>query len=187
MSLFNLNELDTIAVSAPEDKSGVLAAKFYDMHCVKVDSLKQLLGRFPSDSEIFFIKTLKSFNAFTFIPYIINNVGIIEELHIKTYTIGSRIIDALLKQIEKGNIKQLHLEISDSLMYRLPKVYEHLKILTSEKQNIKVSYTWNHSKIACIKTASDYFIVEGSGNFNENAQFEQYIFLNNKEVYEFRK
>ncbi len=184
--LFDLNEVISSAGTSEND-SGVLAEKFYDMHCFKVNSLKELIDKFPKENEIYFLSTVKSFNAFTFIPYIISNCGIIEELTIKTYTIGKRIVDALLKQIEKGNIKILNLEISDSLLYRLPLVYDHLQALTREKKNITVSYTWNHAKIACIRTANDYFVVEGSGNFNENAQFEQYIFLNNERIYEFRK
>ena len=109
------------------------------------------------------------------------------ELYIKTYTINRRIIDALLKQIDNGNIEILHLEISDSLMYRLPLVYEHLEALTKEKENIKVTYSWNHSKVACIKTENDFLVIEGSGNFSENAQYEQYIFYNNERIFEFRK
>ncbi|MCX6232729.1 MAG: hypothetical protein NTZ33_14420 [Bacteroidetes bacterium] len=186
MGLFDLDEINQ-SESIPEDRSGVLSERFYDMHCFRVDSLKQLINKIPGENEILFLWSLKSFNAFTFIPYIINACGIIEELHIKTYTINRRIIDALLKQIDKGNIKTLHLEISDSLMYRLPLVYEHLQALTSERKNITVSYSWNHSKIACIKTAQHYLVIEGSGNFSENAQHEQYIFLNNERIYEFRK
>ena len=186
MSLFSFNELENI-VSTPDDKSGILAERFYDMHSFRVESLKQLCGKFPEENEIYFLWTTKSFNAFTFIPYIINNVGFIDELNIKTYTIGTRIIDALIKQINKGTIKELNIEISDSLMYRLPRVYEHLEALTRERSNIKIKYSWNHAKVACIKAADNYFVVEGSGNFNENAQFEQYIFLNNERIFNFRK
>ena len=46
---------------------------------------------------------------------------------------------------------------------------------------------WNHSKVQLIKSDGNYFVVEGSGNFSENAANEQYIFVNNEEVYRFRK
>ena len=37
-----------------------------------------------------------------------------------------------------------------------------------------------------MSTESGYYVVEGSGNYGENAMEEQYVFLNNKKVYDFR-
>jgi hypothetical protein len=30
-------------------------------------------------------------------------------------------------------------------------------------------------------------VLEGSGNWSENAHYEQYVFINSKEVFDFRK
>ncbi len=184
--LFDLGEL-VLPAEQPTDKAGCLADKFYNVHCEKIDNIKNLTLRLPAIGEIFFLWTLNSFNAFTFIPYIIKNCGRIDELTITTYSINIRIIDALMKQIDNGNIKQLDILISDSLRQRLPKVYDHLTALSDTRNNVNVKYTWNHSKVSMIRSQGNYFIVEGSGNYSENAQFEQYIFLNNEEVYKFRK
>jgi hypothetical protein len=37
-----------------------------------------------------------------------------------------------------------------------------------------------------MKTHDNYYIIEGSGNWSENAQYEQYILANSKGVYDFR-
>jgi len=65
-------------------------------------------------------------------------------------------------------------------------VYDRLITLT-ETHSVKVYYAWNHSKIALIRTHDQYFDVEGSGNWGENAQHEQYVFVNSRNVFEFRK
>jgi hypothetical protein len=38
-----------------------------------------------------------------------------------------------------------------------------------------------------MQTDEGHYIVEGSGNWSENAMYEQYLFANSKSVYEFRK
>ena len=66
--------------SEQEDKSGVMVDQFLQMHGERIESIKNLLGRIPGNGEIFFLWTVNSFNAFTFIPYVIKECGIIEEL-----------------------------------------------------------------------------------------------------------
>ena len=169
-----------------DEKSGILVEQFLHMHGQRIESIKNLLGRIPQEGEVFFLWTVNSFNAFTFIPYILKECGIIEELILSTYSINIRIIDALVRFIDSGMIKQVEIFISDSIKSRLPKVYDHLMAVVENKP-VRVIFTWNHSKIALIKTDDHFFNIEGSGNFSENAAHEQYVFLNSRKIYEFRK
>lgn len=185
--LFDLSLLDAGAEPAiPVEKSGAHAEQFLDAHLAMVESLKKLLGRVPRPGEIFFLWTVKSFNAFTFIPYIIRHHGVVHELVLATYSINIRIIDALVRLIDKQQIGSVDIFISDSIRTRLPKVYDHLMAL-SETKPVRVRYAWNHAKIALIRTDDHHFVVEGSGNWGENAQHEQYIFLDSPAVFDFRK
>ncbi len=168
------------------EKSGILIERFLQLHEARIESIKDLAGRIPLDGEIFFLWTVNSFNAFTFIPFIIKECGTIQELLLSTYSINIRIIDALVRLIDKGLIKSVDIFISDSIRSRLPKVYDHLMAFVETKP-VRVIYSWNHSKIALIRAGDNYFDVEGSGNWGENAQHEQYVFLNNRNVFEFRK
>ena len=185
-SLFNLSEIkkETTAVS---DKSDILVERFLSAQDHRIESIKNLVGVLPEENEIMFLWTLKSFNAFTFIPYLIKYSGSIDELYISTYSISIRIIDALMKLIDRGNVKKVTLMISDALQYRLPKVHDHLKALTGHRPEITVKYAWNHSKIALMQIGDKCFGVEGSGNFGENAQHEQYIFYRSFNIFMFRK
>jgi len=38
-----------------------------------------------------------------------------------------------------------------------------------------------------METASNYYVVEGSGNWASNAHYEQYLFANSKGLFDFRK
>jgi hypothetical protein len=156
------------------------------MHEQKLVSLKQLNGRLPEPGEFFALWTLKSFNAFTFIPYLINECGEIESLVLSTYSINRRIVDSLMKRIDQGKIKQVKLFVSDSLKNRMPLVVDHLSSLVESRNQITVHYAWNHSKITLVNTGQHYFVVEGSGNWSENAQYEQYLFFNHRPLFDFR-
>ena len=182
---FALNDIGTKAQAA--DPSKLLVEKFLTVHERRIVSIKDLSGRLPDEKEIFFLWTLSSFNAFTFIPYIIKECGNIDRLTLSTYSINSRIVDSLMRYIDKGKINHAHILISDSLRSRMPHVVDHLSSLVSTRRNvISVALGWNHSKITLMETAGKYFVVEGSGNWSENSRNEQYVFLNSKQVYEFR-
>ena len=168
-----------------DEKSSALLVKFNAMHTEKIKKLNNIID-LPGIDECSFLWTLNSFNAFTFIPFCIAKFGVIDELYISTYTVSKKIADSLALEMDKSNIKKINLFVADSLKFRMPKVVEHLETLRLTR-DININYTWNHSKICCVKCADNYLVLEGSGNFSENAQYEQYLLINSKNVYEFRK
>jgi len=117
---------------------------------------------------------------------VIKECGIIEELCVSTYSINSRIINSLLRYVDKGLIKSVYITVSDSIRQKNTRVYDQL-IALSERKPIKVTLSWNHSKIALIRAGNYYLDIEGSGNWAENAMHEQYVFVNSRKVFEFRK
>lgn len=151
---------------------------------MKLDTLKELCGRLPEEGEAFFIETKKSFSAFTFIVYLIKHAGRIDHLYIATYSTNERIIKALINWRERGMLGTVHLHISETLKFRMPTVYQKLMAL-HEAGTISLTTAWTHKKITCMDTPAGKFVVEGSGNYGENALEEQYIFLRNPRVYDF--
>ena len=185
---FSIENINQSTPVPSEDSSGALGVKFLDVHNLKLESIKHLLGRLPLENEIFFIWTLKSFNAFTFIPYLIKYAGVIDELIISTYSINKRIIAALTKLIDTEKIKQVRINISESMKHRMPSVVDELQsVEAAHKQRLSIQYSWVHAKVALVKIGKDKYTVEGSGNWAENAKHEQYIFLKNEQVFDFRK
>lgn len=184
--LFDLSELaGTEEIQSRH--SDLIAERYLRVQSHKVSSLKELVKKLPDPDEIYFIWTVGSFTGFSFIPLIIEECGTIEELTLATYSINKRVINALMKLIQENKILKVYILISDALPYQLPKVFEHLKSVVSKSDKIEIRYGWNHAKISCIRSGDSKFVVEGSGNWGENAQHEQYIFTRSEKIYEYRK
>lgn len=177
---FNISDLENEL-----SENRMFADSFENTLFFKIESLKKLTKRLPEPGEIFFIETLKSFSAFTFIAYVLKSTGHISELYIATYSTNERIINALERYFKNGQIEHIHLHISETIRYRMPDIFERLLDL-QDKGVIGLSTEWSHMKVTCMKTPSGYYVVEGSGNYGENALQEQYIFLNSQKVYDFR-
>jgi hypothetical protein len=180
MKYFSLDD-----IRKERNNARLYSARFERLHFFRIRNLKDLCGRLPEDEEVFFIETTKSFNAFTFIVYLIRHAGRIDNLFVATYSINDRIISSLIRWKEAGLIGSVEIEISASIKFRMPKVYDRLELL-AKSGRIIVRYEWTHRKVTCLKTPSGFFVVEGSGNYGENAMKEQYVFCKSTKVYDFR-
>lgn len=176
---------DKNSEASVKNASELFICKYLNKHYQTIKNLSEDLMRLPSPEEIFFLQTDNAFNAFTFIPLVAKSQGI-KELYASTYSINIRVIESLIELHDSGLIEQITLMISDGLVKRNPTTYDLLKSMISTRPNIKVLYSWNHSKICCLKTEFNHYVIEGSGNWSENAFYEQYIFLNSQEAYKFR-
>lgn len=186
---FNINEISEkkeVQEIVPGDESKIHRARFDFIHEHKIKSLKKLAGELPGENEVFFIETTNSFNAFTFIVYIVKYVGVIDELFIATYSINQRILSSLTRRLQKNEIRRVHLYIADSIKNRVPKIKDQLDIMQEQFKNFTVEYAWTHKKVIAIRVGDDYFVVEGSGNFSENSAEEQYVFVKSKQLYDFK-
>jgi hypothetical protein len=181
--LFDIKALSEKTES--EKLSELYTSKFLVFHFEKLKSLEENLKRLPTPEEIFFLQSDNAFNAFTFIPFVAKNHPI-KELHASTYSISRKVIDALIEMHDRGMIEQITLMISDSMIKRNPLTIENLMAMATSRPNLKVVYAWSHAKVCLMKTHDNYYIIEGSGNWSENAQYEQYILANSKGVYDFR-
>lgn len=180
MKYFSIDEL-----IKEKNDARLYSAKFERLHIFRLRNLKDLCGRLPDDDEVFFIETTKSFNAFTFIVYLIRHAGRVDHLFIATYSINDRIISALLRWADVNLIGKIEIEISETIRFRMPKIHVRLEHL-AKNGRLKIRYSWTHRKVTCIRTGIGNYVVEGSGNYGENAMKEQYVFCKSKKVYEFR-
>lgn len=179
---FSTKKAEDENISPPEQ----FISKYLSIHYEKIKNLSEDLQRLPTPEEIFFLQTDSAFNAFSFIPLIAKHQGI-KELYACTYSINKRVIDALVELHDGGLIDSITLMISDSMIKRNPVTIDHLSALVNGRPNIRVIYAWVHAKVCAMLTAHNHFVVEGSGNWSENAHYEQYTFINSETVYEFRK
>lgn len=168
-----------------EKPSAVWQSKYVVSHFQKISDLSEDLNRLPTTEEFFFLQSDTAFNAFTFIPLIAKHQTV-KELYACTYSISRRVIDALIEMHDKGIIEQVTLLISDSMIKRNPVTIDNLMAMTTTRPNFKVLYAWSHAKVCLMKTNDSHYVIEGSGNWAENAHYEQYILANSKGLYDFR-
>lgn len=180
---FNYKELSE--EKTEEKRSGVWVSKYLATHFEKVATLEEDLLRIPTPEETFFLQSDSSFNAFTFIPFIAKRYPV-KELHACTYSISRKVIDALIEMHDCGMIEQITLLISDSMIKRNPVTIDNLMAMASTRANLKVLFAWSHAKVCLLRTHEYYFVIEGSGNWSENAHYEQYLLANSKGLYDFR-
>jgi len=176
--------------SYESDKAGhssIFKTKIESLSCKTISHFKELVGDFPKPNEMFFLFTVKQFNAFSIINAAIKTFGHVDKLDVSSYNVSRRVVAGLSELIIDNKVLSLDIYVSDVAKSMFPKSFDTLNEVNASHQNINVHYAWNHSKIALIKCQDNYFICEGSGNFSNNARHEQYILTNSKEIYEFRR
>ena len=169
-----------IAVPQAHFESKYLLAHYQNIH-----KLEQNLQRLPSPEEFFFLQTGSAFNAFSFIPLVCKSESV-RRLYASTYSISRKVIDALQELHAKGLVEEITLLISDSMIKRNPMTIDVLNSVAAANGNWKVLFGWNHSKVCLLETATGHYVIEGSGNWSENAAIEQYTFANSKGLFHFR-
>jgi len=182
---FELPEQSTLRDSSAS-ASGSFLSKYLAAHYQKVASVKKDIKRLPERDEFFFLQSDNSFNAFTFIPVVLENQTA-KHLYCTTYSINKRVINALVELHQNGLVDQITLLISDTMLRRNPVITDLLASINREFANINVLFAWVHAKVCLIETESDNYIIEGSGNWSDNAYYEQYTFANCEKLLAFRK
>lgn len=181
------NKFFDISTKAPvqHSENSSFKSKYLLAHYEKVRALEVDLKRLPAREEFYFLQTDNAFNAFTFIPWICKTESI-KTLCASTYSISRRVIESLVELHDCGRIEQVKLMVSDSMIKRNPVAIDLLQGLARSRPNIEVLFAWVHAKVCIIDSLSGYYCIEGSGNWSENAQYEQYVFGNSKGLYDFR-
>jgi hypothetical protein len=179
---------DLVAIQEKKENnsSAIHISKYLVAHYELIKKLDTAIKRLPTSEEFFFLQSDTSFNAFTFIP-LVGKFEAIKEMYASTYSISRNVIDALVQLHDEGVIEKITLMISDSLLKRNPATIDYLKALISGRPNFEVTFSWVHAKVCVMETASNYYVVEGSGNWASNAHYEQYLFANSKGLFDFRK
>ncbi len=167
------------------EQCSAFTSKFLNVQAYKVEKLSADLVKLPDPGEAYFLQTLAQFNAFTFVEWI-SRLQYIEELWATTYSISVRVVEALQELQRLGKIGRIRVLVSDSMMKRNPKVCDTINAWAQGNDQVTVIYTWNHSKVTLLKTADNYFCIEGSGNWGDNAAYEQYCMINDEAVFRLR-
>lgn len=183
---FDYKELSKTDPEEEKGGHGRYISKYVATHFEKIANLHEDLVRVPMPGELFLLQSDSSFNAFTFVLLVARRTPI-RELFASTYSLNRKVVDALIELHDRGAIEQLTLLVNDGMISRNPVTMDNLKAMASTRPNVQVYLAWVHAKVCLMRTHHAHFVVEGSGNWSDNAQYEQYLFGNDEGHYNFRK
>jgi len=159
-----------------------------EIHYIKAKALSDLCET-PKQNEQYRIITEKQFNAYALILHLLETRDI-DEMYLAIYRINEPTVNSIIDFILSGKIKKSVFVISNFFNQTKKPEKWAIKLKTFCYEHPEITshvYTHNHSKILAIKSRSDYFVFEGSGNMSNNARIEQYLYENNKQSYDFHK
>jgi len=159
-----------------------------EIHLIKARTLSDLCKK-PKPNEQFRIITQKQFNAYALILQILEETDI-EEMYLALFRINQPTVESITDFIKAGRIKKATFVISDFFhQTKRPEIWaKKLRDFCSKNDSTQHVYVNVHAKVCCCKTKkNDYFIFEGSGNMTINSRIEQFVYDNNKLIYDFHK
>lgn len=180
---------DLINVEKDTNKSGleVFSAEKYK-HSVKstfdiIHDIEKL--QIPKDGEQIRIVTFKSFNTVLFLKHICETETI-EHLILAVYSFNYDASVLINDLVNSGKIKRATILMSNLRNKAHRKKEQLTRDMLVDNPNIDLFFASSHAKIMAMKTSKgNHYVLEGSGNLSFNSRVEQYVFDNNKQLFEF--
>jgi hypothetical protein len=142
-----------------------------------ISTIRDLVLNFAPDEEVVLIS--KRFDS----PNIVNALlPEIRNIYIATWAITPAGIDALLKLVETGRVKEAWLILDKTHSYKWIFTSNAYDIL---KGKVKIKFCANHSKFIVIETETGVLNFVGSMNFSNNPRFENITIDKDINTFEF--
>lgn len=149
-------------------------------------SFKSILddrGGLPKKNECVLIKSNGCSDTGSIFEYMCGT-GVVDEMYLSTWIISRTNIDYLCEKIDEGGIKSLVFIISVRQKQLKKSNYAHLiEQFQLRKKTARYKVCNCHAKTFSCKIGDNYYTVTGSGNWTKNPRIENYIILNDKEVF----
>lgn len=149
--------------------------------------LMQDFGGFPNENQYFAIKTNGTSDCGSIFSYILEEWNEINEMYLATWTISKQNIKRLKEAIESGKLKELTLVFSSTLKGANPALYASLVGALKQFDNVKLKEINSHAKTFSVTNGKDFITVTGSANWSENPRIENFLILNDKNLFEHHK
>lgn len=145
------------------------------------------LGGFPTKKQYQAIKTNGTSDCGSIFTYALENWDTITEMYMATWTISKPNIKRLKEAILSNRLKELTLVFSSTLKAANPSLYASLMSALKEFDNVKLKEINSHAKTFSISNGIDYITVSGSANWSENPRIENFLILNDIDLFNHHK
>ena len=151
------------------------------------DKLINDLKGFPRKKQYFAIKTNGTSDCGSIFSYALKEWEEITEMYLATWTISKQNIKRIKEAIESGKLKQLTMVFSSTLKGANPALYASLVGSLKPFNNVKLKEINSHAKTFSISNGKDYITVSGSANWSENPRIENFLILNDIDLFNHHK
>jgi len=176
------------------DKLSFKASKKIETQNLRVskrdDNFKEIMSElsgFPKTNQYQAIKTNGTSDCGSIFTYALDNWEEIQEMYLATWTISKANIKRLSESVLSGKLKKLTMVFSSTLKAANPALYSCLVISLKDFENVKLKEINSHAKTFSISNGVDYITVSGSANWSENPRIENFLILNDKDLFEHHK
>jgi len=144
-------------------------------------------GGLPENKNYLAIKTSGETDAGSFFSYALEEWEEITEMYLATWTISISNIKRITYALESGKLKKLVMVFSSTLKAANPSLYSRLVSSLIDFPNVKLKEINSHAKTFSISNGKDFITISGSANWSKNPRIENYLILNDKELFEHHK
>jgi len=148
-------------------------------------NISAVMADVPARGEAVHFIAHGNVNAFTFVLYLVEFCSPVRALACAVYRISNGTLVDLLALLDSGKIGGITLAINDNVQRLKPDTFADLNAASAARESFRVGCVDNHAKIIAADTGRGCFVIEGSGNWSDNARIEQYVFCQSPEVYQF--
>ena len=142
------------------------------------------VGGFPTTKNYLAIKTNGTSDAGSFFNCALKVFGEVEEMYLATWTISKSNVNRLRDEVGSGKLKKLVMVISSTLKPANPALYAYLIGKLNEFENVEIKEVNSHAKTFSMKCGDNFFTISGSANWSENPRIENFLILNDRDLYE---
>ena len=170
-------------------KANKKMSKFLIAQFARVAEVEEIGIPEKENGQLRFI-TSSQMNVISFLLYLIERIGNIDECILSYYVIGTKTVELLDTLLNSEKIKKLFIQTSTLRMHgRDVKSINAIKDMMRKygEKRVKGNMSWIHTKILCCRIKDKHYVIEGSGNLSDNARIEQYLFERSKKSYNFHK
>ncbi len=162
--------------------------KFLIAQFARISDIKDIGIPKKENEQIRFI-TKAQLNTISFLIFLIEEKGVIDECIMSHFYIGKKSIEVFKYLMEQGKIKKIFFQMSSMRLKGDPEIVQEMRDMIDYIGRDRASglLAWTHTKILCCRIGNDHYVIEGSGNLSNNARIEQYLFEKSKEAFLFHK
>jgi len=189
--LFNFDTSEMVRTSEKGKSKAIRREMKQKLQVSKRDEnankLMEANGGFPKSKEYLAIKTSGETDAGSFFSYALDKWEIVDEMYLATWTISIANINRITESIKEGKLKKLVMVFSSTLKPANPSLYSRLVSSLIDLPNVSLKEVNSHAKTFSISNGKDYITISGSANWSKNPRIENYLILNDKELFEHHK